>query len=127
MDYVFYSQDDVLESYSERFDKMSDSLERQHPEWFTESGDDPPFHQVKELSLRAEKRLVFLQKQVKAISEELIGIQSEYDEERASLLNRIKIVLNQSTQLILSKSVSTMVWTAVITVVLVGIILHVFL
>ena len=51
-----YSQDVPFISYSERFREMSDSLERQHPEWFTESGEDPPFHQVNELSLRAEIR-----------------------------------------------------------------------
>ena len=125
-DSVFYSQNDVLKSYSERFDEMSDSLERKYPEWFAEPSEDPPFHQVSDLSLRAEGRLVFLQKQMKAISTELIGIQSENDEARTSLIDKIKTVLNQSTQLILSKFVSTMIWTAIITAVLVGIIFHVF-
>ena len=123
-EYFYHTQGDPLISYSDRFDEMSDSMERQHPEWFTEPGDDPPFHQISDLSIRAEKRLVYLQEQMKAISKELIGIQSENDEEKASLIDKIKIALNQSTELILSKSVLTMIWTAVITAVLVGIILH---
>ena len=123
----YHSPEDVPPRiYSKRFDKMSESLERKYPEWFAEPSEDPPFHQVSDLSLRAEGRLVFLQKQMKAISTELIGIQSENDEARTSLIDKIKTVLNQSTQLILSKFVSTMIWTAIITAVLVGIIFHVF-
>ena len=117
---------DDLGIHLRRFEEMSDSLERQHPEWFADPGDDPPFHQISDLNLRAEERLVFLQKQIKAISKELIGIQSENDEDKTSLIDKIKIVLNQSTQLILSKFLSTMIWTALIAAVLVGIILHVF-
>ena len=70
--------------------------------------DDPPFHLVSNLNLRAEKRLNFLQKQEKTISEEIRN--------HAENLDKIKTE-NQSSQLILSKFVSTLekvIWTALI-------------
>ena len=104
------------------FDVEEDRLRQQHPEWFPEFDREIPFHQVNDLSLRAEKRLVFLQKQIKAISQELIGIKTEYDEEKASLISKMKAELDQSNQLILSKLASVTGWT-----VFVGIVFAIFL
>ena len=99
-----------------RFDVQSDLLEREHPELFPNSHGDIPFHAVSDLSLRGEKRLVFLQEQIKAISQELIGTKTEdedpswYDEEKASLISKMKAELDQSNQLILSKLASVTGW-----------------
>ena len=111
-----------------RFDVQSNLLEREHPELFPDSHGDIPFHEVSDLSLRGEKRLVFLQEQIKAISEELIGTKSEdndsswYDEEKASLVSKMKAELDQSNQRILSKMASVSGW-----VVFVGIVVAIIL
>ncbi len=115
-----------------RFDVQSDLLERKHPELFPDSQGDIRFHEVSDLSLRAEKRLVFLQKQIKVISQELIGAKSKdddafwHDEEKGSLIDNMKAALDQSNQLILSKVASVTAW-AVFVGILFAIILIVIL
>lgn len=103
-------RDTISDPYLREFQDMCDSLAGQYPEWFSGSiiYDDPPFHLVSNLNLRAEKRLKFLQKQEKTISEEFRN--------HAENLDKIKTE-NQSSQLILSKFVSTLekvIWTALI-------------
>ena len=99
-----------------RFDFQSDRLEQEHPEWYPDSHGDFPIHKVGNLSDRADKRLALLQRQVKAISRELIGTKSEddnsswYDEDKASLIENIKTTLDQANQLILSKLASVTAW-----------------
>ena len=78
---------------------MSDWLKGQHPEWFAEFGDTPPFDEVTDSNLRTDKRLEYLQKQIEAISEE-VGTQSEN-------IHKISAE-NQSNRLVLSKFVSTL-------------------
>ena len=41
-------------------------LTQQHPEWFSDYDGVIPFEEIGDLSLRAEERLVFLQKQIKS-------------------------------------------------------------
>ena len=104
------------EYYIDRFDAESNLLERKQPEWFANYYGHIPFYRVGNLSLRAEKRLVFLQEQIKAISRELVGTKSEdddsswYDDDKASLIAKMKAAIDQSNQLVLSKLASVTGW-----------------
>ncbi len=118
--------------HCQRFDTRETWLKRKHPEWFTEYGDNPPFDQVGDLRLRAEKRLVFLQKEIKALRNIVIGIESEFKDsedddnwtlgdQRQPLLNRIKFeILHSNKQMmshIMSKLYSILGWIVVTLIV----------
>ena len=98
------------------FDKQHDRLRKHEPAWFPDFDGEIPFDEIGDLSLRAEERLAFLQKQIKAISLELIGTKIEdedsswYDEEKASLIAKMKAELDQSHEIILSKLASVTGW-----------------
>ena len=105
------------------FDAQHDRLRKFEPEWFPDFDGEIPFEEINDLSLRAEERLAFLQKQIKAISRELVGTKSEddrssrYDEDKASLIAKMKAELDQSNQLILSKLVSVTGWMVFVGIV----------
>ncbi len=105
------------------FDGEVDRLRQQHPQWFPDFDGEIPIDEIGDLSLRAEERLVFLQKQIKAILKELVGTKSEdnrssrYDEDKASLIAKMKAELDQSNQLILSKLVSVTGWMVFVGIV----------
>ena len=117
-----------FEHHLDMFDEQHDRLRKHEPEWFPNFDAEIPFEEINDLSLRAEKRLVFLQRQTKAISQELIGARSKdddaswLDEEKASLIDNMKAALDQSNQLILSKLASVTGW-----VVFVGILFAIIL
>ena len=66
---------------------------------------------------------MFLQKQIKAISQELIGTKSEnddsswFEEEKASLIDKMKAALDQSNEIILSKLASVTGWAVSVGIV----------
>ena len=105
------------------FNAQSNRLKQQHPEWFPDFDGEIPFEEIGDLSLRAEERLVFLGKQIKAISRELVGTKSEdddsswYDDDKASLIDNIKATLDQSNQLVLSKLGSVTGWAVFVGIV----------
>lgn len=105
------------------FDEQHDRLRKHEPEWFPDFDGEIPFEEINDLSLRAEERLVFLQKKIKAISEELVGTKSKddsaswHDEEKLPLIAKIKAALNQSNQLILAKLASVAGWAVFVGIV----------
>ena len=105
------------------FDEQYNRLRKHEPEWFPDFDGEIPFEEIGDLSLRAEERLVFLQKKIKAISEELVGTKSKddsaswHDEEKLPLIAKIKAALNQSNQLILSKLASVAGWAVFVGIV----------
>ena len=111
------TQTQDLSPISAYFNAQRDRLKQQHPEWFPDFDGEMPFDEIGDLSLRAEERLVFLQKQIKAISQELIGTKTEdddpswYDQEKESLINKMRAALDQSNQRILS-------WVAIVGIAL---------
>ena len=64
---------DMYYSFSARRNDYQEKLEQEHPEWFTEFGEDPRFDLVSDLQLRNEKRLVFLQNKIKKLENAIIA------------------------------------------------------
>lgn len=129
-DYAFKDEYHDGESWNFRwqyhldmFDAQHDRLRKHEPVWFPDFDGEIPFEEIGDLSLRAEERLMFLQKQIKAISQELIGTKSEddssswYDDDKASLIDNIKATLDQSNQLVLSKLASVTGWAVFVGIV----------
>ena len=59
--------------YADAFKAQVERLTEEHPEWFVDFDEDIPFNAVKDPVMRANYRLEFLQKQIKIISQNLIG------------------------------------------------------
>ena len=134
-----YSRDPLsYDSFSERRNDCREMLERKHPEWFTEFGEDPRFDLVSNLQLRTEKRLVFLQNEIKKLEEAIIGTGFDFGDyedddiwalgdERQPLLNRIKAEILRSKRELMSRVsselASLVVWAIVALIVAVVIIL----
>ena len=59
--------------YANAFKAQEERLTEEHPEWFVDFDEDIPFNAVKDPVMRANSRLEFLQKQIKIISQNLIG------------------------------------------------------
>lgn len=100
-------------SFSNRYHEYRDYLERKHPEWFAEFGEDPPFDLVSDLHLRTEKRVVFLQNKIKNLENAIIGTESEFgdnedddnldpEDVRQPLRNRIKAEILRSKREVMS-------------------------
>ena len=100
-------EQDYETSFCARRNAYQEGLEQKHPEWFTEFGEDPRFDLVSDLHLRTEKRLVFLQNEIKKLESAIIGTESEFGDnedddiwtladERQPLRNRIKAEILRS-------------------------------
>lgn len=121
-------------SFSWRSKNHIEWLERKHPEWFTEYGEDPRFDLVSDLQLRTEERLVFLQKKIKRLEDAIVGTEFEsgdnedndiwtLEDEKQPLLNRIKAEILRSKRDVMSELAGFFAWAIVALIVAVAIIL----
>ena len=77
--------------YPESFNAQVNRLTKEYPEWFPDFEGDISFDEVEDPLLRANKRLEYLQQQIKILSLKLIGSESE---DQPSLIDDMKIAIN---------------------------------
>ncbi len=125
-----YEDPNALMINPDNFNAQVKRLTKEHPEWFPDFEGDISFDEVEDPLLRADKRLEYLQQQIKIISQKLMEYDSETYEDQPSLIDEMKTAINdvnsdlrESNQQLSEKISKVIRWGLLVGCVIIGLLL----